>query len=119
MKLRFWIGFGEHSIFSKKDRPLFIVVPADGNSEQYLQNKAFVEATSVEEARRLMIAEIDKWYEHHLHMDKLEKRIDQSNVVQAQETRLDHTRTSLAIESMDSAPAPKPTGDLFNGLLDL
>jgi hypothetical protein len=119
MKLKFWIGFGEHAIFSKKDRTMFYVLPADGNAEMKIERAAFVEGDDLKKVRDSLVAEIDKWYDHELHMVSLEKRVAKSKVVEAQETKLDQTRTSLAIESMDSAPAPKPTGDLFNGLLDL
>lgn len=73
MKLKFWLGFGENAIFSRKDIPILLVVPRDGNVEQHLTNASFVEADDLASARVKLISKIDEWYEHALHMEKLEK----------------------------------------------
>jgi hypothetical protein len=120
MKRKFWIGFGDYENFSKKDRTMFYVVPADGNSERRIDRTAYIEGEDPKQIRDALVAEIDKWYEHEIHMISLEKRCQQAQVRQADDSALDKTRTSLSIESLDSAPThkPKPTDDLF-GLLDL
>lgn len=70
---KWWIGFGEYANFSKKDRAIFLVVPADGNRERQLDRTSFVEAEDMAESRRLLKAEVDKYFDHMEHMAELER----------------------------------------------
>lgn len=116
MKLKFWLAFGESPIFSKKDRTMFYVVPADGNTEMRLGHQGFVEAENIEDARRDMIALVEKWYQHELHMDKLEAGIQVRTERRSIDSKLDAQTTSLTIGS--SEPVEKPASN-ENGILDL
>lgn len=118
VKRRFWIGFGDYINFSRKDRTLFYVVPADGNAERKLDRAAFVEGddSDLKAVRDGLVAEIDKWYEHELHMRELNE-FSRKKAERLQEEKVkDMQTTSLSI--MDIEPkTPPASGEL--GLLDL
>lgn len=69
--MKFWLAFGENPSFSRKDKTMFYVVPADGNKEIKLWHEAFVEAADVKSVKDALVAEIDRWCEHEAHMDKI------------------------------------------------
>jgi hypothetical protein len=94
---RFWIAFGESPIFNKKDRTMFYVVPADGNREMKLERESFVEAETLDDARRLLIAEVEKWYSHHVHMADLDEVGKKRAATAAAEAKSASSTTSLTI----------------------
>jgi len=121
VKLKIWLGFGESPLFSRKDIPILMVVPRDGNIEQHLTNHTFIDADDLSDARVKMIKAIDDWYEHALHMDKLEKacRDKAAGILpppppRARPVILDENSLSIGDEH---ASIPTPTGS--DGLLDL
>lgn len=121
MKLKIWLGFGDSMLFGRKDIPILMVVPRDGNVEQHLEHSSFLEADDIHDARAKMIKVIDEWYDHELHMVKLEKAcsdkaagIMPSVAPKTKPVYLNETSLSLGGDT-ESTPAPKGS----DGLLDL
>jgi hypothetical protein len=121
VKIGMWMGFGDMPNFSKDDRTMFYVVPADGNVERKLANERFISAASYEEARDKMVAEVQRWYDHWKHIEKLEKGPEEARRLMAAEMKneneKDRSVTSLSISGATPSKSSSDT-DLLD-LMDL
>ena len=71
--MKWWIGFGDNPILSRKDLTIFIVVPDDGNKDQRLLWTRFAEADDMESSRAALHAEVDKYFDHMARIAEMER----------------------------------------------
>jgi hypothetical protein len=73
---KYWVAIGEHALFTKDDNHMMYVYPWGQPGAGSPLHSKFVDAGSVEDARRMIHAFIDERLDHELHMVKLDRVIE-------------------------------------------